>query len=146
MLELNHDNAKAKKAFKEIFKDYSIFAFGNSTVYPIKIPDLGSNPLRKVKQKRFRSDSEKTSPDYALIIDNEIRLVNILYRRIFSYKELYYYAFRTIKKIDPVWIFLLSCDRIFFDQGAKIVEKKGYARQIDQGLLNQEIKKRYFDL
>lgn len=142
--KLNHDNSLAKKAFARIFFSHKTEELSCSKVYPAKLPDWGPNPLRKARLNLFNLEKERTEPDFRLYIGQEKRPVFCLYRRLFSYREIYYLSKRLESPCPQGWLFVLSQDRIFFDSIKEAIKRLGYIRPLDRKYADPEQISLYF--
>lgn len=142
--ELNADNSLAKKAFREIFKQGIIEEYSEDKTFPVRLPDWGPNPMRKARLGQFNREADRKQADFCLLAEREKKPVICLYRRLFSYREVYYFAQAALKKWPQAWLFVLSCDRIFFDSLEETKKRQGYMRPLDKQYLPCAIKQKYF--
>ena len=145
--KLNNKNSLARKAFQELFLKSGknvVLPFNDDIKYPEKMPHLGSNAWRKTTLGQFNKEIDKKLPDFALINEKgKVFLVRTIYQRIFSYKDLDLIAQKQNKKWPFSWIFILSIDKIYFDNCLEIIERHGYARPLDVGWVSKQDQGKY---
>ena len=145
--KLNHKNSIARDIFQKLFQgsgNNTIIPFSDETIYPEKIPHIGSNAQRKVSLGQFNKEINKKIPDFALIDkDGKVFLVRVIYQRIFSYKDLDLFAQKQHKKWPFSWIFLVSIDKIYFDNCPEIIKRHGYARPMGVKWADKQVQKKY---
>ncbi len=147
--KLNNKNFLAKKAFQELFlksKKNIILPFNDNIKYPDKMPHIGSNAQRKASLGQFNKETDKKVPDFALINEKgKVFLVRVIYQRIFSYKDLDLVAQKQNKKWPFSWIFILSIDKIYFDNCSEIIKRHGYARPLDEKWADKRGQEEYLE-
>jgi len=145
--KLNNKDSLAKKAFQELFLklgDNIILPFNEDEKYPEKIPHIGSNAQRKARLGHFNKAINKKVPDFALIDKfGKVFLVRTIYQRIFSYKDLDLIAQKQNILWPFSWIFVLSIDKIYFDTCPEIIKRHGYARPLDEKIVNKKRQEEY---
>lgn len=145
--KLNNENSLAQKAFQELFLksgENVILAFHDDKKYPEKMIHLGSNAQRKASLGQFNKEANKKVPDFALINkEGKVFLVRTIYQRIFSYKDLDLVAQKQHKKWPFSWIFVLSIDKIYFDNCLEIIKRHGYARPLSEKWLDKKNQEKY---
>jgi hypothetical protein len=145
--KLNNKNSLAKEAFQKLFLKSGkniIIPFEDGMVYPDKIPHIGSNAQRKVSLGQFNKEINKKVPDFALLNEKgKVFLVRTIYQRIFSYKSLDLIAQKQQKKWPFSWIFLISIDKIYFDNCPEIIKRRGYARLLDIKWIDKQAQEEY---
>jgi len=135
----------AETIFEEMFSegsDYTIIPFGYEKVIPAlaKARRRGLNPTaNKVV------DNISSAPDYALIKDKSVYLVEVKFYNTLIQKEVIKLAENQKVRWDPSCLFIVTPSVFYFGKCEEIL-KRGYIEELPEEFISKSIQQKFLKL
>jgi hypothetical protein len=142
----------AETVFDQMFRegtDFDIYPLGYEHTIPIlsQFRDKSENQYNKEIINKIL-DNFDNIPDFLMVKPDksELYLVEIKYRNEYDAKEIQNIAQKIRERWNPVYLFLATKQRFYFDWCKDIIEHNGEMTHLKEELITHELQQKYLKL